>query len=284
MRTASRAGRIAFVCSLGIACSAFALEPGQLPPTRLYAIGDSLTRAANANLPGDNLSASWVSGYHGFWQELFGLPDVNSHNQRITAIWGREGRRNWIAARNGAHMHDFVGQTASVPHLNVTYATVLLGANDLCRDSPADLPTDAEFEARLREGLTTLTRALPEGATVLVAAIPKVSALWELGQSKTALGITNCPTLWRITGFCKAVTNDTATEADRLYIDSRNVGYNRILQIVTDETAALNPGKFVRFAPRVYELPYAESHISDLDCFHASWRGQRAVAEITWPF
>ena len=35
---------------------AFALEPGQSPPKRLYSIGDSATRAFNANLPLDNLN------------------------------------------------------------------------------------------------------------------------------------------------------------------------------------------------------------------------------------
>lgn len=285
MQTAFPGRRIASFLILGsIAASALALEPGQLPPTGIYTIGDSLTRGVNANLPGDNVSASWANGYHSFWQKLFGLPDVNSHNQRIDAVWGRDGRHNWLVAHNGARIDDLADQAVFVPYLNVTYATVLLGGNDVCRDSPADLPTDADFEAHARQGLSTLVNALPQGATALVVAIPNVKALWDVGQSKTALAITNCPTLWRITGFCKAVTNDTATDADRLYIESRNAGYNRILQLVAAEAAALNPGKFVRFAPRANELPYTENHISDIDCFHLSWRGQRELSEITWPF
>lgn len=272
---------VAFFC---IGAHAIALEPGQSPPIRLYSIGDSLTRAANANLPGDNLNNSWVNGYFGFWERLFGLPNVNSHNQRITAQFGSSGRRNWIAAQNGARVRDMAAQAGPAASLGVTYATVFLGGNDVCRDNPANLPTDAEFEGHVRNGLTTLLNGLPNGATTLVVAIPNVKALYDLGVTKTALGITSCPTLWAQTGLCGAITSSNNTESDRLYVQSRNIGYNDILQRVTGEMAAGYPGKFVRFSAAGFQLPSAQEQISDLDCFHASWRGQRALAALTWPF
>jgi lysophospholipase L1-like esterase len=262
---------------------AHALEPGQRPPIRLFSIGDSLTRGANANLPGDNINNSWVNGYYGWEQQLFGLPNVNSHNQRITAIFGSSGRRNWIAAQNGARVKDMAEQAAAAASLDVTYATVLLGGNDVCRNSIPELPTDAEFAVDVRDGLTTLLKVLPRGATVLVVAIPNVKALYDLGQVKTALGITSCPTLWTLTGLCGAMLSSHNTESDRLYVQSRNVGYNQILQQVTSEMAASYPRKFVRFAPAGYQLPSAQEQISDLDCFHASWRGQRKLSSLTWP-
>jgi lysophospholipase L1-like esterase len=267
-----------------VGTTAMALEPGQSPPIRLYSIGDSLTRAANANLPGDNLNNSWVNGYHGFWERVLGLPNVNAHNQRITAQFGSSGRRNWIAAQNGARVDDMAAQASQVASLPVTYATVFLGGNDVCRDSPADLPTDAEFEGHVRNGLRTLLNGLSNGTTTLVVAIPNVKALYDLGVTKTALGITNCPTLWSQTGFCEAMVSRNNTEADRLYVQSRNVGYNEILQRVTAEIAAGHPAKFVRFSAAGYQLPSSQDHISDLDCFHASWRGQRALSALTWPF
>jgi lysophospholipase L1-like esterase len=260
-----------------------ALESGQLPPTRLLSIGDSLTRGANANLPGDNINNSWVNGYYGWEQRLFGLPNVNSHNQRITAQFGSSGRRNWIAAQDGARVKDMAAQAAATASLGASYATVLLGGNDVCRNSVAELPTNAEFAGHVRNGLSTLLGGLPDGATVLVVAIPNVKALYDLGKAKTALGITNCPSLWRLTGFCQAMLSPYRTEADRLYVQSRNVGYNRILQQVSQEMAASHPGKFVRFAAAGYQLPSAQEHISDLDCFHASWRGQRKLSALTWP-
>lgn len=269
------------MCTIG--GSALALEPGQLPPTRLYSIGDSLTRAYNANLPGDNLNNSWVNGYYGFWERLLGLPNVNSHNQRITALYGSSGRRNWIAAQNGARVDDMAEQAAPAAVLGVTFATVALGANDVCQDTLAALPTDAEFEGHVRNGMITLLSGLPTGATVLVVAIPNVKAVYDLGLAKTALGITSCPRLWRLTGSCPAMLSRNNTELDRQYVQSRNVGYNEILQRVTGEMAASYPGKFVRFSAASFQLPATQDQISDLDCFHGSWRGQRALSELTWP-
>ena len=66
--------------------------------------------------------------------------------------------------------------------------------------------------------------------------------------------------------------------------DARNIGYNAILERVTSEMAVSYPGKFVRYAPGTFQLPSAQEQISDIDCFHAGWRGQRAAAELTWPF
>ena len=275
--------KASFVVICGIGGAAFALEPGQSPPTRLYSIGDSLTRGVNANLPGDNLNNSWVNGYQGFWERLLGVPNVNSHNQRITASFGSSGRRNWIAAQNGARVDDMAEQAAPVGLLGVNYATVMLGGNDVCRNSVADLPTDAEFEMNVRNGMTTLLNGLSNGATLLVVAIPNVKALYDLGLTKTALGITSCPRLWSLTGSCEAMLSSSNTDLDRQYVQSRNIGYNAILQRVTGEMASSYPGKFVRFSAAGYQLPTAQEQISDLDCFHASWRGQRTLSELTWP-
>jgi hypothetical protein len=268
----------------GVACSAAAVEPGQSPPLRLFSIGDSFTRAANANLPGDNLSSSWVNGYEGFWEKLLGLPDVSSHNQRIDDLFGDGERRNYTAARNGDSVKDMMEQATYVAPLNINYATVMLGANDVCRSHPADLITDAEFEAHVRNGMSTLLNGLSDGATVLVVAIPNVKGVYDFGQTKTALGITSCPRIWKLTGLCEAMLSENSTDMDRQYLQSRNIGYNAILERVTSEMAASYPGKFVRYAPQTFQLPTAQSQISDLDCFHAAWQGQRATAELTWPF
>jgi hypothetical protein len=89
-----------------LASPTLALEPGQSTPKRLYSNGDSITRGFDADLPLDNLNASWVNGYFGFWEWLFGLPNVKSHNQRISANFGSSSRKNWIAAENGARVDD----------------------------------------------------------------------------------------------------------------------------------------------------------------------------------
>jgi hypothetical protein len=75
--------RIALAVALALALPVAGLAqllPGQAQPKRLYSNGDSITRAFDADFPADNLNASWVNGYYGFWEQLFGLPNVRSHN------------------------------------------------------------------------------------------------------------------------------------------------------------------------------------------------------------
>ncbi len=277
--------RFVLLGSLGVASASFALEPGQSPPKRLYSNGDSITRAFDAQLPFDNLNNSWVNGYFGFWQRLFGLPDVNAHNQRISEEFGRRGRKNWVAAQNGARVDDFVSQAAGSAGRNVTYSTVLLGGNDVCRDSPAELPTDAEFEANFRAGIDALLPSLAPGATVQVVAIPDIKRLYDIGVDKNALGIVNCPVLWSLTvlGFpCGSMLSPKNSEADRLYVQSRNIGYNQILESVTLEKADEHNDKFVYFTDASFTYQFEAPDISNIDCFHPSWRGQKALSDITW--
>jgi lysophospholipase L1-like esterase len=264
---------------------AAALEPGQSKPKRLYSNGDSITRAFDADFPADNVNLSWVNGYFGFWQWLFGLPNVRSHNQRISANWGSRNRKNWIAAENGARVDDLASQSSGAAGRNVTYATVMLGGNDVCRDSIADLPTDAEFEAEFRAGMETLLGNLPDGATVQVAAIPDVKRLYDVGQDKTALGIVDCELLWALTilGFpCGSMLSPFNSEADRLYVQSRNVGYNQILADVTADLALQHPAKFLDYSAATFTEPFTAGDISDIDCFHPSWEGEEKISRAVW--
>ena len=268
-----------------MASAAFALQPGQSAPKRLYSTGDSITRAVDANLPLDNLNLSWVNGYFGFWEWLFGLPNIKSHNQRISANFGSGGRKNWIAAQNGESVKHLATQAAGTAGKNVTYATVMLGGNDVCRDSMADLPTDQEFETHLRTGMDTLLGNLPNGATVQVAAIPDIKRLYDVGKDKTALGIVDCEILWAFTvvGFpCGSMLSPFNTENDRLYVQSRNIGYNQILKGVTTEKAGQHPEKFISFTDTSFTLPFTAKDISNIDCYHPSWRGQRALSKAIW--
>lgn len=277
---------LAVSCALALTAAGPAtggLLPGQATPKRLYSNGDSITRAFDANLPADNLNNSWVNGYFGFWEWLFGLPNVKAHNQRISANFGSSGRKNWIAAANGARVDDLVGQASSAAGKNVKYATVMLGGNDVCRDTIADLPTDAEFEADFRAGLQTLLARTPSDATVQVVNIPNVKRLYDVGKDKTALGIVDCEVLWALTvlGFpCGSMLSPFNTEADRLYVQSRNEGYNDIIEAVTAEFDAQHP-EFL-FHGDAYSFDFLENEISNIDCFHPSWRGQRTLSREIW--
>ena len=278
--------RIALAVALALVlpvCAFAQLLPGQAQPKRLYSNGDSITRAFDADFPADNLNVSWVNGYYGFWEQLFGLPNVKSHNQRITANWGSSGRTNVIAAVNGARIDDLATQAAGAAGRNVTYATVMLGGNDVCRDSIADLPTDAQFEADFRAGMAPLLAQLPSNATVQVVGIPNIKRLYDIGKNKDALGIADCEVLWAgtVLGFpCGSMLSPFNSEADRQYVDARTRGYNAILQQATAQLDAANP-EFLFFAD-AYSYQFVENEISNIDCFHPSWRGQRTLSREIW--
>jgi lysophospholipase L1-like esterase len=280
--------RVALTVALALALPAAGpargqLLPGQSQPKRLYSNGDSITRAFDADFPADNLNVSWVNGYYGFWEQLFGLPNVKSHNQRISANWGSSGRTNTIAAVNGARIDDLATQAAGAAGRNVTYATVMLGGNDVCRDSIGDLPTDAEIESHFRSGMATLLAQLPSSATVQVVGIPNNKRLYDIGKSKTALGIADCEVLWALTvlGFpCGSMLSPFNSSADREYVDARTRGYNAILQRVTAELDAANP-EFL-FYGDAYAFNFVENEISNIDCFHPSWRGERTLSREIW--
>lgn len=273
--------------ALGVLLSvnANALQPGQSEPKRLYSIGDSITRAFDAFLPFDNKNLSWVNGYYGFWQQILGMPNVNSHYQRIQNAFGASGTENMMAAVSGARMDQFTNMAMGVAWRNIDYTTVLLGANDVCVDSPAALPSDAQFEHNFRSGMDQLVNYLPNGSTVLVASIPDVEQVYQAGLNKTALGVVNCKAIWSLANICQSVLADTNTEADRQYVKSRNAGYNAILQNVSAEyqNQATASGKqlFIDYN-NASGSQFTHVDVSNIDCFHPSEIGQHRISQETW--
>jgi lysophospholipase L1-like esterase len=258
----------------------------QLAPKRLSTTGDSMTEAIDAELPGANHWASWANGYHGFWQWLFCLTDVNSHNQRITKNFGCRGRRNYMEAVSGADMFDFPWQAQQAVDHKAQYVTVLMGHNDVCQHDFADIPTDEQYEANFREGMETLSTGLLEGATIYVAGIVDIYRLWEIARHKKALGIIDCEVLWAFTLLdlfpCGTMLNPLNSPADRQFTQGRNIQFNKILERVTAEYEATDPDHHYLFTPVVFEYPFVESQVSDIDCFHPSASGQKLLSQITW--
>ncbi len=282
---------VSFLVILGLLLSvpeAFGqAKPPQLVPKRLSSIGDSMTEAIDAELPGANHWASWANGYHGFWEWLLGLTNVYSHNQRITKNFGSLGRANFMEAKSGADMEtDFVGQTLQSVSHTPTYVTVLMGHNDVCGDTFADIPSDAEFEAKFREGLTNLKKGLPKGATVYVVGIVDIYHLWEVARDKKALGIVDCEVLWATSLLklfpCGTMLNPLLTEKQRQATRGRNMAFNAILKRVTEEFNATDPDHYYYYTDDVFNYDFSELHVSDIDCFHPSACGQKLLSEITW--
>lgn len=265
----------------------------RLPPKRLASIGDSITVAVDAELYGENPWASWANGYHGFWQWLFGLSNVNSHNQRIThELRIRRGRKNFMEAESGADSFDLPGQAAQAVAHAATYVPWLMGHNDICQHDESQIPDESAFEGNARDALSNLSAGLPAGATIYVLGMADIIRLYEIAQDKKALGIVDCEFLWFFTLFdlfpCGTVLGPLRTDADRERMHERIAGgsdfegFNPILRRLVDEFNRTDPQHYYYYTDAVFEYLYSESEISDLDCFHPSPEGQRALSKISW--
>lgn len=268
------------VLAVGAGCQ----KPPRLQPKRLYSIGDSITRAFDAWFVADNLPVSWSNGYHGILQDLLGVPDIDAHNQRIDDAFGSSGRANVIAAENGARWDDGLSQAQSVVGEQPTYVTIMLGGNDVCRDSVADLPTDEEINGHVVDTFAFLEQNLPPGATVLVVGIPDIKRLYDVAKDENgALGI-DCETIWLTVelGFpCGSMLDADNTEADRLYVQQRNFAYNDIIEERVREFDALSSKIYWHFAD-AEQVAFTGDHISSIDCFHPSDEGEDLISELTW--
>jgi lysophospholipase L1-like esterase len=270
---------------------AHAKDP-QLVPKRLSSVGDSITEAINAeeynlfNPINPNHWASYANGYHGFWEWLFGRTNVNSHNQRISSAFGSWGRKNYMEALSGADSYDLAQQTAQSVGHGAHYVPWLMGHNDVCQNSFAAIPTDAEFEANARAGLDNLKNGLPNGATIYVLAIVDIYKLWQLGDQLTSLGFIDCELIWATTLFgwfpCGTMLNPLNSEADRQYTRSRNVAFNDILQDLVAEYNATDSHHYYEFTTETFDYTFVASQVSGFDCFHPSAQGQKELSRVTW--
>jgi lysophospholipase L1-like esterase len=261
-------------------------KASQLNPKRLSSTGDSMTEAIDSELPAANHWASWANGYHGFWEWLLGLTDVYSHNQRVTKNFGSSGRANYMEAKSGSDMFDFPGQAAQSVSRQASYVTVLMGHNDVCQNTFAEIPTNAVFEAKFREGMAKLKAGLPAGATVYVVGIVDIYRLWQVAADKRALGIVDCAVLWATSLLkwypCATMLSPLNRESDRQYARNRNLAFNGILKRLTEEYNASDPGHHYVYTDEVFKYRFVESQVSDIDCFHPSASGQKEMSRVTW--
>lgn len=275
-----------------LAAQSAAAKPQQLAPKRLSSIGDSISEAINAewfdpfNIINPNHWASWVNGFHGFWESVLGKTNVYSHNQRISANFGSSSRTNYMESLSGADSYDLVQQATQAVSHGASYVTMFMGHNDVCQGSFADIPTDAEFEANWRASLDILRNGLPAGATVYVPNIVDIYQLYQLGKDKESLGIVDCSVVWVATLFdiypCQTMLGPLNSEADRQYTRSRNLAFNQIIDNLVAEYNQNDPNHYYATTDAIFDYDFVPSQVSNFDCFHPSASGQRELSRITW--
>ena len=245
--------------------SASAVDP---LPSSMAAVGDSISQAASSggSLGTDYPANAWSTGTNS---------TVDSHYLRLLALNPAISGRAWNDSVSGAKVADLDAQMQVVVGQQPDYLTVLIGGNDLCTDTVAQMTSVSDFTARFTAAMDTLTTGSP-GTRVYVVSIPRVYQLWELFHSSFW-----ARTIWALGGICQSLlANPTSTQsADvqrRAQVDQRNIEYNAALaqvcagypQCHSDDNA-------------IFDVAFTKSDVSG-DYFHPSIAGQAKLAAASW--
>ncbi|WP_031004860.1 SGNH/GDSL hydrolase family protein [Streptomyces sp. NRRL F-5727] len=235
-------------------------------PASVAAVGDSITRAFDAcSLLADCPEASWATGTD---------PAVNSLARRLLGA-GRVAGNSWNLARSGARMAALPEQMARAAAERPELVTVMIGANDACRPTPAGMTPVADFRRSFEAALDRLRKDAPE-ARVYVASVPDLRRLWDTGRASPLVR-----RVWEL-GVCGSMLADAedlgaAAEARRTAVRDRVVAYNGVLAEVcaADELCRYDGGA-------VFGFRFDESLLSTWDWFHPSRAGQARLAELAY--
>ncbi|MFE6228492.1 MULTISPECIES: SGNH/GDSL hydrolase family protein [unclassified Streptomyces] len=237
-----------------------------VPPASVAAVGDSITRAFDAcSLLADCPEASWATGTD---------PEVNSLALRLLGP-GRVAAHSWNLARSGARMAALPEQMARAAAERPELVTVMMGANDACRPTPAGMTPVADFRRSFEAAMARLRKDAPR-ARVYVASVPDLLRLWDTGRANPLVR-----KVWEL-GVCGSMLADpldlgAAAEARRTAVRDRVVAYNRVLAEVcaADALCRYDGGA-------VFGFRFDATLLSTWDWFHPSRSGQARLAELAY--
>ncbi|BBC36753.1 GDSL-like protein [Streptomyces graminofaciens] len=235
-------------------------------PASLAAVGDSITRGFDAcKVLSDCPEVSWATGSD---------TSVDSLAVRLLGAAGAA-ERSWNYAVTGARMADLPSQMARAAARAPELVTVMIGANDACRATAADMTPVADFRADFEDALAALRDTLPK-AQVFVASVPDLKRLWSEGRTNP-LG----KQVWKL-GICPSMLADpdvlTKAAAERRdAVQDRVEAYNDVLEKVCEKD------RHCRYdGDAVFDYHFGETQLSQWDWFHPSKDGQARLAEIAY--
>jgi lysophospholipase L1-like esterase len=256
---------------LGLATTASATPAKVGPPSRVTALGDSITRAYDSQGSGcvaftDCPAFSWATGSNA---------TVNSYFRRLQVINPSAVLSNSVRGNDavtGAKVADLNGQATAAIAGNPDLVLILIGANDVCTSSEAAMTSVTDFRTRFTTAMNTLSTNLPD-ARIQVMSIPNIFNLWNVLKGNFLAQLT-----WAAAGICQSMlANPTSTSsADtqrRLRVQQRNIDFNTQLQQVC---AGYIHCRYDGGA--AYNLAFAASDVSTLDYFHPNVSGQSKAA------
>lgn len=235
-------------------------------PSRMAAVGDSITRAADACCwYGDHPSDSWSTGGNIF-------DGVSSHYERILTLSPSIYGNHWNDAESGAKMSDGPRQASEAVSQAAQYVTILLGANDVCTSSPSTMTSVTQFQSEFEQTMATLESGLPQGAHIFVSSIPNNYQLWQILH-----GDATARFVWSTFGICQSMLSPNRTETGRQKVLARERKFNDVLAQVCSGYANC---RFDGYA--LFNFQFTTAMVSTLDYFHPSLKGQARLAGLTW--
>lgn len=235
-------------------------------PGSLAAVGDSITRGFDAcSLFADCPEVSWATGTD---------TAVRSLALRLLGTAAAP-RRAWNHARSGARMADLPAQMTAAADRRPELVTVMVGANDACRDTPAQMTPVAEFTESFTAAMRSLRSTAPR-AHVYVSSVPDLKRLWSTGRGNP-LG----KQIWKL-GICASMLGDAddlgpAAQERRALVHDRVVAYNRALRDVCAKDLRCRYD-----GDAVFDYRFTGEQLSPWDWFHPSRNGQSRLAEIAY--
>ena len=242
--------------------------PAKGYPSSMAALGDSITAGFGS------CGAFLVCGRNS-WST--GTADaVDSHYRRILAKNPKIKNKARNFARPGAEAAALPGQAAQAVDMKAQYVTILIGANDACASRPAGMTSVASFRRDVDRTLARLKKGLPR-TSVLVAGIPDLYRLWELGHNDD-----RAVRAWKRLNTCPSMLADprsTTESADqrRRQVRARISDYNDQLA-----QACAKYGKRCRWDDDAHETGIGLDLVNQGDFFHPNVEGQAQLADVTF--
>jgi lysophospholipase L1-like esterase len=235
-------------------------------PNSMAAVGDSITRAFDATwcpFPYSDCTAySWSTGTNA---------SVNSQYLRILARNPKINGHAFNDAKTGAQMSALDGQLATAASQHIEYATVLMGANDICTSSISTMTSTSTFQSEVQKALADFFAADPR-AHLYLSSLPNIFQLWSVLHGNLA-----AQAVWALFKICQSMLAASNTDAQRQQVVGREMADNQALAAACSAYARCRWDQYAG-----YNDAFPASDISTLDYFHPNVTGQQAIAAITW--
>jgi lysophospholipase L1-like esterase len=233
-------------------------------PDSIASLGDSITRGFNAcKALTDCPEASWATGTD---------PEVRSLAERLLK---NPEQSSWNVAKTGATVADLPEQVAAAVAERPELVTVLIGANDACRDSIDLMTPVSKFRSHFKAALKQLRDTLPT-TQVYVPSIPDLKRLWSQGRHTAS-----AKRVWKL-GICESMLSkpddvSKAAKHRRQRVYDRVAAYNTALRRVCSEDPLCRYD-----GGEVFDYRFTVKQLSRLDFFHPSKDGQERLAEVAY--